>query len=108
MKIILASKSGVRKQILDKHDIDNEVIVSNVDEDEVKESLLAEGADPLSISNTTKSGGINIIDLANYNSCSFIKCEQLPIVRMIHIIANPADILLYFTILKNCNKSLLL
>ena len=50
MKIILASKSGVRKQILDKHNIDNEVIVSNVDEDEVKESLLAEGADPLSIS----------------------------------------------------------
>ena len=50
MKIILASKSGVRKQILDKYNIDNEVIVSNVDEDEVKESLLAEGADPLSIS----------------------------------------------------------
>ncbi len=34
MKIILASKSGVRKQILDSHNIDNEVIVSNVDEDE--------------------------------------------------------------------------
>ena len=50
MKIILASKSGVRKQILDKHNIDNEVIVSNVDEDEVKASLLAEGANPLSIS----------------------------------------------------------
>ena len=44
MKIILASKSGVRKQILDKYNIENEVIVSNVDEDEVKESLLAEGA----------------------------------------------------------------
>ena len=40
MKIILASKSGVRKQILDKYKIENEVIVSNVDEDEVKESLL--------------------------------------------------------------------
>ena len=49
MKIILASKSGVRKQILDKYNIDNEVIVSNVDEDEIKESLLAEGADPTSI-----------------------------------------------------------
>ena len=48
MKIILASKSGVRKEILDKYKIENEVIVSNVDEDEVKESLLAEGADPLS------------------------------------------------------------
>ena len=50
MKIILASKSGVRKKILDDHNIDCEVIVSNVDEDEVKSSLLAEGADPLAIS----------------------------------------------------------
>ena len=30
MKLILASKSGVRKQILDKHNIDNEVVISNV------------------------------------------------------------------------------
>ena len=50
MKIILASKSGVRKKILDENNIDNEVIVSNVDENEVKQSLLAEGANPLSIS----------------------------------------------------------
>ena len=46
MKIILASKSGVRRQILEKYKIDNEVIISNVDEDEIKESLLAEGANP--------------------------------------------------------------
>ena len=50
MKIILASQSGVRKKILDKYNIENEVIVSNVDEDEIKQSLLAEGANPLSIS----------------------------------------------------------
>ena len=50
MKIILASKSGVRKQILDRYNIDNEVIASHVDEDEVKKSLLAEGANPLVIS----------------------------------------------------------
>ena len=50
MKIILASKSGVRKEILDRHKIDNEVIVSNVDEDEVKDSLLAQGATPFEIS----------------------------------------------------------
>ena len=50
MKIILASKSGVRKKILDKYKIDCEVIASNVDEDEIKNSLLAEGADPLIIS----------------------------------------------------------
>ena len=49
MKIVLASKSGVRKQILDKYKIDNEVMVSNVDEDEIKDSLLAED-DPLTVS----------------------------------------------------------
>ena len=50
MKIILASKSGVRKEILDNYKIENEVKISNVDEDEVKKSLLAEGASPLLIS----------------------------------------------------------
>ena len=50
MKIILASKSGVRKKILDNHKIDCEVVVSNVDEDEVKNSLQSEGADPFTIS----------------------------------------------------------
>ena len=50
MRIILASKSGVRKKILDKYKIENEVIVSNVDEDEIKDSLLAEGANPVEIS----------------------------------------------------------
>ncbi len=50
MKIILASKSGVRKEILEKYNIDFDVVLSNVDEDEVKDSLLNEGADPLLIS----------------------------------------------------------
>ena len=50
MKIILASKSGVRKKILDKYKIDSDVLISNVDEDEIKDSLTAEGASPLSIS----------------------------------------------------------
>ena len=50
MKIILASKSGVRKKILDNYNIKCDVIASNVDEDEVKNSLEAEGADPTLIS----------------------------------------------------------
>ena len=49
MKIILASKSGIRKKILDKYNIKNEVVPSNVDEEEVKISLLAEKANPLLI-----------------------------------------------------------
>jgi len=50
MKIVLASKSGVRKQILNKHNIECEVCPSNVNEDEVKNSLISQGADPLLIS----------------------------------------------------------
>ena len=50
MKIILASKSKVRKDILAKHNIDCEVIQSNVDEDPIKDSLIAEGATPEIIS----------------------------------------------------------
>ena len=50
MKIILASKSGVRKEILDKYKINSEVVPSNVDEDQVKESLLEKEADPELIS----------------------------------------------------------
>ena len=50
MKIILASKSGVRKNILDDNSIKNEVCPSNINEDEVKNSLIAEGANPLLIS----------------------------------------------------------
>jgi len=65
MKIILASKSGVRKQILDKYKIDNEIIKSNVDEDEVKESLLAEGANPLSISKNLAEIKSNKVSIKN-------------------------------------------
>ena len=49
-KIILASKSKVRKEILDKNKILNEVEPSNVDEDVVKESLVKEKATPEIIS----------------------------------------------------------
>ena len=49
-KIILASKSKVRKKILDENDILNEVKPSNVDEDVVKLSLLKEKATPEIIS----------------------------------------------------------
>ena len=49
-KIILASKSKVRKKILDENNILNEVKPSNVDEDIVKLSLLKEKATPEIIS----------------------------------------------------------
>ena len=49
-KIILASKSEVRKHILIRNGIDCEVIPANVDEDSVKESLIKEKASPEIIS----------------------------------------------------------
>ena len=49
-KIILASKSKVRKEILDKNKIPIEVRPSNVDEDLIKETLIKEKATPEIIS----------------------------------------------------------
>ena len=49
-KIILASKSKVRKKILDKNNITSTVEPSNVDEDVIKLSLLSEKANPEIIS----------------------------------------------------------
>ena len=49
-EIILASKSKVRKEILDKNNIPAKVEPSNIDEDSVKQSLLKEKASPEIIS----------------------------------------------------------
>jgi len=38
---------------------------------------IRESEDPMNIKTNNKSGGINIIDLANYNSCSFIATDDL-------------------------------
>ena len=45
-KIILASKSKVRKKILEENGISCEIKPANIDEDLIKESLLKEGATP--------------------------------------------------------------
>tara|TARA_A100001015_G_scaffold257561_1_gene300241 strand:+ start:2786 stop:3367 length:582 start_codon:yes stop_codon:yes gene_type:complete len=50
VEIILASKSKVRKEILDKNNIPNQVEPSNVDEDVIKESLIKENVPPEIIS----------------------------------------------------------
>ena len=49
-KIILASRSKIRKKILNKSGINCEVIPANVDEDQIKESLLKEKSSPELIS----------------------------------------------------------
>ena len=50
MKIILASKSTVRKKILEENNVKCIVVPSGVDEDQVKDSLIAVGANPMLIS----------------------------------------------------------
>jgi septum formation protein len=80
LNIILASKSKVRKEILENHKITCMVEVSNVDEEPIKESLLKEGATPeiisknlaelkankvsQKVSNTLVLGADSVIDLS--------------------------------------------
>ncbi len=64
-KIILASKSKVRKKILDENNILNEVKPSNVDEDVIKESLLKEKALPEIISKNLAEIKANKVSINN-------------------------------------------
>ena len=66
-KIILASKSKVRKEILDKNNIKNFVVPSNVDEDIVKISLLKEKASPEIISKNLAELKANKVSLKKTN-----------------------------------------
>ena len=66
-KIILASKSEVRKKILNKNGIKCKVIPSNVDEDQVKESLLKEKASPELISKNLAELKANKVSTSNYD-----------------------------------------
>ena len=67
MKIILASKSGVRKEILKKNKIDCDVEPSSIDEDEVKISMLNEDATPRLISKNLAELKANKISNKNPN-----------------------------------------
>jgi septum formation protein len=66
-KIILASKSKVRKEILDKNNIYCEVKASNVDEDVVKDSLIKEKASPEIISKNLAELKANKVSLNQNN-----------------------------------------
>ena len=66
-RIILASKSKVRKEILDKNNIKSFVMPSNVDEDIVKISLLKEKASPEIISKNLAELKANKVSLKQTN-----------------------------------------
>ena len=68
VKIILASQSKVRKEILDKNNIFTEVQPSNVDEDVIKKSLLREKATPDVISKNLAEIKANKVSQKNYET----------------------------------------
>ncbi len=67
VEIILASKSKVRKKILDQNGILSEVEPSNINEDDIKKSLLAENATPEIISKNLAELKANKISQKNYD-----------------------------------------
>ena len=100
-EIILASKSGVRKKILEENNIRCKVKPSNVDEDSVKESLQKEKATPTIISK-------NLAELkANKISQKFIEEMVLGADSVIdlegEIISKPNDRAEALEILKRMN-----
>ena len=100
-EIILASKSGVRKKILEENNIQFKIEPSNVDEDNVKESLLKENATPTIISK-------NLAELkANKISQKFIEEMVLGADSVIDlegkIISKPNDRAEALEILKKMN-----
>jgi septum formation protein len=100
-EIILASKSGVRKKILEENNIQCKIEPSNVDEDSVKESLLKERASPTIISK-------NLAELkANKISQKFVEEMVLGADSVIdlegEIISKPNDRAEALDILKKMN-----
>ena len=100
-EVILASKSGVRKKILEENNIRCKVKPSNVDEDSVKESLQKEKATPTIISK-------NLAELkANKISQKFIEEMVLGADSVIdlegEIISKPNDRAEALEILKRMN-----
>ena len=67
MKIILASKSEVRKKILDQNGIKCEVVPANIDEELIKDSLLKEKASPEIISKNLAELKANKISEKRHN-----------------------------------------
>ena len=102
-KIILASKSKVRKSILDKNNIISNVIPSSVDEDVVKESLIKEKASPEIISKNLaelKANKVSLKELDQYvlGADSVISLNE-------ELINKPNSREEAFTILKKLNNS---
>ena len=100
-RIILASKSKVRKEILDKYNITSEVKPSNIDEDAVKENLIKEMASPEIISKNlaelkANKVSLNQLDQIVLGADSVIDLDG-------ELISKPEDREEAFNILKKLN-----
>ena len=100
-EIILASKSKVRKKILDENDIHFSVEPSNVDEDIVKKSLLSEKASPEIISKNLAELKANKISQKMANKLVLGADSVIDLDG--EIISKPIDRNEAFQILKNLN-----
>jgi len=101
VEIILASKSQVRKEILDKNNISNRVEPSNVDEDVVKNSLIKENASPTDISKNLAELKANKVSQKYPDN--FVLGADSVIDLEGHIISKPSDRNEALEILKKLN-----
>ena len=99
--IILASKSKVRKNILEKNEISCDVIPSNVDEDMVKKSLLSEKATPEIISKNLAELKANKVSSKNHEQ--FVLGADSVIDLEGELISKPEDRKEALLILKKLN-----
>ena len=100
-KIILASKSKIREQILRKNNIDCMVKPSNVDEDIVKESLTKEGLSPKLISKNLAELKANKVSQKN-NDILVLGADSIINLKG-KIISKPENRAQAFEILKSLN-----
>ena len=101
IEIILASKSKVRKHILEKNNITCQVRPSNVDEDLVKQSLLKEKASPEIISKNLAELKANKISLTNKDVLVIGADSVIGLGQ--ELISKPKDRKEAFNILKKLN-----
>ena len=104
MKIILASKSEVRKEILDRNNFNSVVMPSNVDEDQVKNSLLAAGATPMLVSKNLAE--LKSIKISNKHPDQIVLGADSVISLNEELINKPKTREEALTILKKLNGSL--
>ena len=100
-QIILASKSKVRKDILDQNDIGCEVVPANVDEKQVKESLLKEKATPEIISKNLAEFKANKVS-GKKNDCLVLGADSVVDLNG-ELISKPTNRDEAFAILKKLN-----